>query len=64
VFEDNFFLHGWLAAGEEVALQNLSANTRPVYVAIISSHRALLQNFHHNHVHLLLNLGCCTRFAF
>jgi hypothetical protein len=46
----------WLAAaGEEVALQNFSANTRPVFVAIIGPHRALLQNFHHNHIHLLLN---------
>jgi hypothetical protein len=26
----------WLAAGEEVALQNFSANTRTVLVAIIS----------------------------
>jgi hypothetical protein len=48
------FLPAWLAAaGEEVALQNFSANTRPVFVAIIPSHRALLQNFHHNHIHLL-----------
>jgi hypothetical protein len=26
----------WLAAGEEVVLQNFSANTRTVFVAIIS----------------------------
>jgi hypothetical protein len=26
---------GWLAAGEEVVLQNFSANTRTVFVAII-----------------------------